>query len=235
LVLKPDARVGYFGRAVAGVGPSPRTEADFAGSKADDPRYSGAFNLNRFTPSTQFSIIANRNNVGMSGFSLALPGGGMMIGRGGGGGGGGTGFSETMSIGLNGSRQFSDRSWIRGSYFLGTSDNRRQSVTDEQLLQGAGVSALRNEVSTGNSSSLSHRFNVNAQHALNDWNQVRFRGNFNAGPDESENFSTQETRTPAGDLQNRAVSRVSTDADNLSGDGRITFMRRFNQAGRSLV
>src|SRR5690606_4922330 len=52
---------------------------------------------------------------------------------------------------------------------------------------------------------------------------------------ESENFSTQETRTPTGDLQNRAVSRVSTDADNLSGDGRITFMRRFNQAGRSLV
>src|SRR5690606_15546460 len=120
---------------VAGLGPKPRTEASFAGAKADDPRYSGAFNLNRFTPSTQFSILANRNNIGSSGFTLGSPvafqvGGGRM-----GGGGGGDGFSETMSIGLNGSRQFSTNSWIRASYFLATSDNRQQSTTDEQLLQ----------------------------------------------------------------------------------------------------
>lgn len=236
LVLKPNARVGYFGRAVAGIGPSPRNDASFAGAKGDDPRYSGAFNLNRFTPSTQFSVLANRNNVGMSGFSLAVPAGAMMVGRvTGGGGGGGTGFTETMSIGLNGSRQFTDNSWLRGSYFLGTSDNRQQSVTDEQLLQGAGVSARRNETSTSNSTSLSHRFNLNAQHQFNAWNQLRFRGNFNTGPNDSESFSSQETLTPEGEFQNSAISRVSNESDNLGGDGRLTYMRRFNQAGRSLV
>ncbi len=234
LVLKPNARVGYFGRVVAGVGPAPRTADAFAGSKGDDPRYSSALNLNRFSPSTQLSMIGSRNNVAQSGFSLALP---VVIGRGGGGfgGGGSSGFSETMALGLNGSRQFADNSWIRSSYFLSTSDNRQSSATDEQLLQGESISANRSETATSLSTSLSHRLNLNAQHAFNTWNQLRFRGNFNAGPNNSENTSNQETLTPEGAFQNRASSSVSTDANNLGGDGRLTYSRRFNQAGRTLV
>ncbi len=234
LVLRPDARVGYFGRAVAGIGPSPRTKEAFAGPKANDPRYSGALNLNRFSPSTQLSVIGSRNNVAQSAFSMALP---VAIGRGGGGfgGGGSSGFSETMALGLNGSRQFTDNSWIRSSYFLSTSDRRQSSVTDEQLLQGESVSANRNETATSLSNNLSHKLNLNAQHAFNTWNQLRFRGSFSAGPDKSDNVSNQETLTPAGDFQNRASSSVSTDADNLDGNGRLTYSRRFNQAGRTMV
>lgn len=233
LVLKPEARVGYFGRAVAGLGPKPRTESDFAGSKADDPRYSGALTINRFTPSTQLSLLANRNNIGASGFSL----GGPIAFEVGGGGfrGGGGGFSETMSIGLNGSRQFADNSWIRASYFLGTSDNRSQSVTDEQLLQGANVSANRSETSTSSSNSLSHRLNLNAQHAFNTWNQLRFRGNLSTGPNDSESFSQQQTYRADGSFQNSAISTILSEADNVNLDGRLTYSRRFNQAGRSLV
>lgn len=232
LVLKPNARVGYFGRAVAGAGPAPGTEGAFAGTKGDNTRYTSALNLNRFSPTTQLSMIGSRNNVGQSGFSLALP---MIIGRGGGGGGSSTGFSETMAIGLNGSQQFSQNSWLRSSYFLSTSDNRGQTVTDEQLLQGESVSANRNETASTNSTSLSHRLNVNAQHAFSPWSQLRFRGNFNAGPNKSDNASQQETLFPNGDFQNSAVSAVSTDAHSLGGDGRATYSRRFNQAGRTLV
>ncbi len=235
LVLKPNARVGYFGRAVGGAGPSPDADVSFAGPKGDDARYTGALNLNRFSPSTQLSVIANRNNIGQSGFSIGQPvtmGGG----RGGGGAGNlGSGFSETMALGLNGSRQFAPQSWIRGSYFLSTGDNRQQARTDEQLLLGATVSANRNELATTQSDNMSHRLNLNAQHAFNAWNQLRFRGNFNAGTNTSSNFSQQETLRPDGTLQNRAISRVSTDGDNLSGDGRFTYSRRFNQAGRSLI
>jgi hypothetical protein len=234
LVLKPDARVGYFGRAVAGAGPAPRTESAFAGSKGDDARYTGALNLNRFSPATQLSLVSNRNNVGQSGFSFGPEA--VMQGRGSGGAGGlGSGFSETMAIGLNGSRQFAKNSWLRGSYFLSTSDNRQQAFTDDQLLQGAAVSANRTETATTQSENTSHRLNLNAQHGFNDWNQLRFRGNFNAGTSNSTNLSAQETRRPDGALQNSATSRVATDGDNLSGDGRFTFSKRFNQAGRSLV
>lgn len=234
LVLKPEARVGYFGRAVGGIGPAPNTDATFAGSKADDPRYSTALNLNRFSPTTQMSFIGSRNNVAQSGFSLAIP---VMIGRGGpgGGGGGSTGFNETMALGVNGSQQFNDRSWVRGSYFYGTSDDRQQSVTDQQLLQGSSVSANQNQTATNLSTSLSHRINLNAQEGFNAWTQLRFRGNFSAGPNNSDNVSTQETRTPDGAFQNSATSSVSTDAHSLSGDGQFTFMRRFNQAGLSLT
>ncbi len=234
LVLKPNARVGYFGRAVAGAGPKPKTEAAFAGPKGDDPRYTGALNLNRFSPVTQLSLVSNRNNVGQSGFSFGPEA--VMMGRGSGGAGGlGSGFSETMAIGLNGSRQFAKNSWLRGSYFLSTADNRQQAFTDDQLLQGAAVSANRHETATTQSENTSHRLNVNGQHAFNDWNQLRFRGNFNAGTSSSDNLSAQETRRPDGSLQNSANSTVATDGDNLSGDGRFTFSKRFNQAGRSLV
>lgn len=232
LVLKPNARVGYFGRTVLGGGPAPKTDAAFAGSKGDDLRYTGALNLNRFSPVTQLSLVSNRNNVGQSGFSF---GNEVMIGRGSGGGGSGSGFSETMAIGLNGSRQFAKNSWLRGSYFLSTSDNRQQSFTDDQLLQGAAVSANRNETATTQSDNTSHRINLNAQHAFNDWNQLRFRGNFNAGSNGSTNNSQQETRRLDGSLQNSATSLVATDANNLNGDGRFTFSKRFNQAGRTLV
>ncbi len=235
LVLKPNARVGYFGRAVGGAGPAPDADVAFAGSKGDDPRYTGALNLNRFSPETQLSIIGNRNNVGQSGFSIGQPVA-MGGGRGGGGAGSlGSGFSETMAIGLNGSRQFAKNSWLRGSYFLSTGDNRQQATTDEQLLLGSAVSANRNELATSQSDNVSHRLNLNAQHQFNDWNQLRFRGNFNAGNNTSSSFSQQETLRPDGSFQNSAISRVATDGDNLSGDGRFTYSKRFNQAGRSLI
>ncbi|HQW67258.1 MAG TPA: outer membrane beta-barrel family protein [Gemmatimonadales bacterium] len=235
LVLKPNARVGYFGRAVGGAGPSPNIDAGFAGTKGDDARYTSSLNLNRFSPETQLSFVGSRNNVGASGFSFGPD---IMMGGGRGGGGAGSlgsGFSETMALGLNGSRQFAKNSWLRGSYFLSTSDNRQQAVTDEQLLQGASVSAYRTETATTAADNLSHRLNLNAQHAFNDWNQLRFRGNFNAGTNTSDNISQQQTLRPDGTLQNRARSTVATDGDNLNGDGRFTFSRRFNQAGRSLV
>jgi hypothetical protein len=235
LVLKPNARVGYFGRAVGGAGPSPTGDFGFAGAKGDDARYTSSLNLNRFSPETQLSFIGSRNNVGQSGFSFG-PEIAMGGGRGGGGAGSlGSGFSETMALGLNGSRQFAKNSWLRGSYFLSTSDNRQQAVTDEQLLQGASVSANRAETATTASDNLSHRLNLNAQHAFNDWTQLRFRGNFSAGTNTSDNRSQQQTLLPDGTLQNRARSSIFSDSDNLNGDGRFTFSRRFNQAGRSLV
>lgn len=235
LVLKPNARVGYFGRAVAGAGPAPRVDAAFAGSKADNARYTGALNLNRFSPVTQLSLIGNRNNVGQSGFSFS-PVIDMGGGRGSGGAGSlGGGFSETMALGLNGSRQFAKNSWLRGSYFLSTADNRQQAFTDDQLLQGASISANRHETATTQADNTSHRVNMNAQHAFNAWNQLRFRGNFSGGTSSSDNMSQQETLHPDGTFQNSANSRVATTGDNLSGDGRFTFSKRFNQAGRSLI
>ena len=45
----------------------------------------------------------------------------------------------------------------------------------------------------------------------------------------------QETRVPTARSRTARTSRVATDGDNLSGDGRFTFSKRFNQAGRSLV
>ena len=76
---------------------------------------------------------------------------------------------------------------------------------------------------------------MNAQHAFSDWNQLRFRGNLNASANTSNSVTAQQTLLPDGSFQNSASSRTGTDRDQLNGDGRLTFSKRFNQAGRSIV
>src|SRR5690606_8138659 len=51
----------------------------------------------------------------------------------------------------------------------------------------------------------------------------------------SGSVSTQETHDADDNFQNRAVTSLSGDNDNVSGDARITWRQRFNQAGRSLI
>ena len=47
--------------------------------------------------------------------------------------------------------------------------------------------------------------------------------------------AAQQTLRPDGTFQNSAISRVGSENDNINGDGRLTFSKRFNQAGRSII
>ena len=123
LLLREEARRGYFGRANGGLGGDIDNQARLAAAVGNEARYDGALTLNRFSPTRQISLTARANNVNQSGFSWGdyadfaagaevlaatmAAAGGRGGGRGGGGGlqfggGGGSndGFTETMSAGL---------------------------------------------------------------------------------------------------------------------------------------
>ena len=248
LRLKEEARVGYFGRTSGGFGSDINNQARLGGSAANDARYDGALNLNRFSPTAQYAVILNANNVGNAGFSSAglgemVVGNLMMFGGGavlpgmlgGGGGGGGGGFTESMSGGVNASHEFGNGNWLRSSYFYNEMDNVRNSTVQQQALFGSDISSVLDQSSNSESTSGGHRLNLNGQLALSPGHQLRLRVNANLRSSLTSQFTAQETHNAAGGMLNAAVTDYFTDGDDLGGDAQLTWRKRLDESGRSVV
>ena len=245
LRLKEEARVGYFGRTSGGFGSDVNNQARLGGSAANDTRYDGALNLNRFSPTGQYAVILNANNVSNAGFSSAAIGelvvGNLMMFGGGAEalagilGGGGGGFTESMSGGVNASHEFGNNNWLRSSYFYNELDNVRNSTVQQQALFGSDVASVLDQSSSSESTSGGHRLNLNGQLALSPGHQLRIRVNANLRSSLTSRFTTQETHNAAGGMLNSAVTDYFTDGDDLGGDAQLTWRKRLNESGRSVV
>ena len=222
LRLREEARVGYFGNANGALGSDVNTQPRIGGTSADDPRYDGFVNLNRFSPSGQYALLTNANNVNQR-----------RGGRGGGGGGGG--FTEAMSIGVNASNDFGEDNWLRSSYTYNQSDNERSSSVQQQTLLNSDLSSLIDRLSSSESDNRNHRFNLNGQIQLAPGNQLRLRVNGNLTNAGSYSLTDQETHNTSGGLLNSALTNQTSDSDDLGGDAQLTWRKRLGSSGRALV
>ena len=222
LKLREEAKVGYFGRANGALGSDVNTQPRIGGTAADDARYDGFLNLNRFSPSGQYALILNANNVNQS-----------RGGRGGGGGGGG--FTETMSVAVNASNDFTEDNWLRSSYTFNESDNERNSTVQQQTLFGSDLSSLVDRLNSSESDNSNHRVNLNGQIQLAEGSQLRLRVNGNLTNSGSSSFTNQATHNTSGGLLNSAVTNQLVDGDDLGGDAQLTWRKRLGTSGRSLV
>ncbi|MXW19025.1 MAG: TonB-dependent receptor [Gemmatimonadetes bacterium] len=233
LRLREEARVGYFGRATGGFGGDVNNAGRLGPSIGNDPvgnhlRYDGRFNLNRFSPTQQLALTANTNNVNQEGFSWE-DGGGR-------GGGGNDGFTESLGLGLNGSRDFgSDNTWLRGSYFLSAVDNEQNRTLQQQALFGANVASQVDETRDQESGNNNHRLNLNGQYTFSPGHQLRIRANVNAGSSSSESFQNRVTQTANGQPLNTAETTNLVESSQQRGDVRLTWRKRLGDGGRSLV
>ena len=222
LKLREEAKVGYFGNTNGALGSDVSNQAQLGGSAANDARYNGALNLNRFSPSGQYALILNADNVNQ--------------GRGGrGGGGGGGGFTEAMSVGVNASNDFGDDNWLRSSYFYNEADNERNSTVHQQSLFSSNLASLVDRSSSSESGNQSHRLNLNGQIELAEGNQLRLRANGNFRNSDQTQFTDQETLNADGGMLNSAITNYLTSGDDLSGDARLTWRKRLGTSGRSMV
>ena len=235
LELKEDAKNGYFGNMTGGYGA--------------DGRYDGQASINRFSPSTQLAFLGNLNNINRQGFSFSdyisfMGGMGAMMG---GGGfrldGGGIqigdnlsdGFSETMALGLNASRDFGSALEIRSSYFLSSMENTQvRSVLSQQVL-GASLAATTNENSTQISDNLTHRLNLDAKYEFDKGHDIRWRSNGSFSTSSLSNIGLRSTENLAGIVQNNSDTSYLTDGNSTSGRGSLTWRKRFGESGPSLV
>ena len=260
LELREDARRGYFGQAVGGLGGGLEPVAVIEAQPNGRTRYNESLNINRFSPTTQLALLGNANNVNEAGFAWGdfvnfsggargLGGGGNRGGggRGGGGRGGGgqggiqlgggrnDGFTESMSLGLNANHDFSDDRWIRSSYFYTGLDNVQQQTTQQQQLLGSSAAALQNAVADQSTANTTHRVNVNAQYAFSDGHDLRLRGNLSVGSSSMTSLQSSETTTFEGRVQNTGVSSNLVDGNDLGGSASLTWRKRLAENGRSLV
>ena len=219
LKLREEAKVGYFGRTNGAFGSDVNNEARLGGSAANDARYDGSLNVNRFSPSGQYALIVNANNVN----------------QGRGGGGGGSGFGQTMNIGINASNDFGEDNWLRSSYFYNERDNERNSTVQQQALLSSNIASLVDRLNNSESNNQNHRVNLNGQIEFSEGSQLRVRMNGNIRTSGSTNSSNQETHNAAGGLLNSAITNHVVDGDDLGGDARLTWRKRLGQSGRSLV
>ena len=230
LDLKEEAEKGYFGHLTGGYG--------------SEERYDGDVSINRFNSSTQLSLIGNVNNVNRQNFSfsdivtmmggLEAMGGRLILQEGGGLFNNRDGLSETVSIGFNVNRDFGANTSAHTSYFLSNLDNRQDRVAQQQQLLGPVQSSFVNETGGQTTDNLTHRLTMNALHEFSDGHDLRLRGNLIASNSSLTNIS--ETATLArGARVNDALTDYRSESDNLGGNGSLTWRRRLDGKGRSLV
>ena len=233
LKLKEEARSGYFGRARGGVGGDADNQGRLAGPVGNEARYDGSVTLNRFSPATQLSLTANANNVNQAGFNWRdfadFAGGGR-------GGGSNDGFTETLSLGLNASRDFGDEdTWLRGSYFISQLDNSQDQTLQQQALFGSDVASFVDQTSNRETGNRRHRLNLNAQYTFSDGHDLRLRMDGNTRASSMTSFADRQTHTLSGTMLNSATTDYLVDGDDLGGNGRLTWRKRLGEDGRSVV
>ncbi len=259
LVLREDARRGYFGQAVGGLGGGLEPAAVIEAQPDGRTRYNESLNISRFSPTTQLALLGNANNVNQAGFAWGdfvnfsggargLAAGAGRGGRGGAGersqggrggiqlgGGRNDGFTESRSLGLNANHDFSEDRWIRSSYFYTGLDNVQRQTTQQQQLLGSSTAALQNAAADQVTANTTHRVNLNAQYGFSDGHDIRLRGNLNVGSSSLTSFESNETTTLDGRVQNTGISNNVVDGNDLGGSARLTWRKRLAENGRSLV
>ncbi len=247
LQLKDGAKNGYFGRMAGGLGADAGSYAALEPQGDDQARYDGTFSINRFSLTTQLAAIANVNNVSQAGFSwadyqnfiggaqglaaeAARAGGGVQVG-----GGRDDGFTETLALGLNASRDFGAKSWIRTSYFLSSLDNLQNRAVQQQQLLGSEVSSLVDQSSNETTDNLTHRLDLNAQYTFAEGHDVRLRAGLTKSSSSLSTVGFQETQDATGLPLNTAATDHAFKGNDLGGSAQLTWRKRLSEGGRTIV
>ncbi len=238
LKLREEARSGHFGRARGDIGSDAASRARLTAPVGAEARYNGSLSLNRFSPTVQLALTANANNVnqgrsrgGFQNLAAGMPGGG----GGSRGGRSSDGVTETMGFGVNGSREFSEDNWIRGSYSVNQLDNLQDRSLRQRALFGSDVASLVDQTTNQKADNLSHRLNLNGQVAFSEGHELRVRVRGNARASSLTSFADRQTRALGGDMLNSATTDYRAGGSELGGDGRLTWMKRLDDEGRSIV
>ena len=232
LALKEDHKKGYFGNVTGGYG--------------QDNRYDGKVNANRFSGSTQISVLANLNNVNQQGFSyqdyLRFAGGLNKVIAGGGFEGSGIplglgtsdGFSTTSSGGVNYNVDLSPKTSIRSSYFLNHVDNSiDRSVLQQQLL-GSQLASLVEEDGSNSTENLNHRVSLNVDHKFKEGRDVKVKSSFQFTDTELTDIMRRSTSS-AGVVENFNATDYLSKSENIGGSLTAVFRQKLGSNGRSLV
>jgi len=235
ITTKKANRMGYFGKAVAGVG--------------TDENYDESINIHRFDNDRQISILGQANDVNKQNFSpqdiLGSSGGGRG-GRGGGGGGfggggggggqSGSGINTVWAGGLNYRDAWSPNTDAYGSYFF----NNQHVTTSSQSHTQNIVPGYKDSTNFTDNTNLSfsrsqnHRINFNLEQRFDSSNSLIFRPGVtfqNSTPNSS--FSTLNYDKDGSKIYSSAGYANSYNTGFNINNSNVQFRHKFKKSFRT--
>lgn len=247
LGVKKGMMNGWFGNLLAGGGMDIHGKDADGNSVRNDPRFQGAAMIARFSEADQIAFIGNANNTNNRGFNdlaanaMGGMGGGGRGGMGGGGGmggWGGNGISTSYMAGLNGGRQFENKSEVFGNGMFNSNSRHVEESTATTDLKKDGSSLF----STDNGKTDRHTWGVRAG-ARADWKvspttSLLFEPNFNLGWGEVYDYGDFTTdKTSAAGVKskvNDGSSIQESSSKNQAANGRLLWRQRLGKPGRTI-
>lgn len=238
LKLRPDRRTGQFGSA-GGAGGA-------GGGAASVARFDGKASINRFSPTSQVSVLGNVNNVNRQAFGLddmiSFLGGLSTLSAGGRlevpdgvpfGDDASDGFATTVSGGVNLNRDLGAATTLESSAFGSRVWTERDREIQRVDLLGAGQRSETQETADQTGHTDAHRLDLSVLHALSETHDVRLRGSARVLSTSLDASGLRRTTGPTGVVEAGRTTSRETDARTLGGDASVTYRRRLG--ARSLV
>ncbi|HZV68966.1 MAG TPA: outer membrane beta-barrel protein [Saprospiraceae bacterium] len=237
LELREEFKQGLFGKAEAGIG--------------SDERYNAKASINRFTKTSQLSVLGQFNNINDQGFSFTdvMNFSGGMRGMGGRGGGGGrsveisassdipfsdglsSGLVKTGAGGINFNWHKTKNFNFRSSYFFnGVNKAQLQDVFRQNL---SAMPFNTDEHADKSTINHAHSFSFDSDIKPDSTQQFTIRAKVGFGDGNSFSQETLENREPAGLLIIQSNTITDANADNLTLSSSATYMKRLGNKGRN--
>ena len=243
IVLKPEKRKGYFGRATAGYG--------------TDERFAGTLTANRFRDNQQLSILGGGNNVNNLGFTAQdvfnFANGNGGGGRGGGGGSvkagsvnvGGlsigssaTGVTRNWNGGINYNQDVNTKLKVSGSYFYNDSKTQKEQTSQTQYFlktqDQRDSTYFYNAHSKGTTEGANQRADMRIEYAPDTMNSIIFTPSFtynkghNLNTNEYTSYDSSKT-----DILNKGFTQNISDATSPNISGNLLYRKKFATRGRT--
>lgn len=220
IVTKPDRRVGYFGRAMAG--------------KGDGDKFNTAVAINRFNGSRRYSLNVMANNVNEVNA--------MESGRGrfrGSSGGGNTNTERGISDTYNGSLSFNDsylnqKMDVSADYSFRWNDTETNTTAQTEYLIASRSNQFQDQIQFSDNRNNAHSINARMRWEVDSANRLDFSPNLSyTGANRlGTNFArtSLEQTTPI----NQTDRSNTAENSNFSFGGDLTYMHRFKSPGRTI-
>lgn len=234
LTIDEDKNKGFFGKVMGGYG--------------SDERYESSLMLNYFKSKRKISLLASRNNINSSGFTMneifdSMGGGrnasiwmdddgsfainGMEFG------GSGGGITTSDLIGLNYADElFKDFSTTSSYFYTGANSENRNRTREVRLLPEGDLTTESQSVSR--TDKYAHNANMELEYKLDSLTTIHFRPKFVRAGNLSTYNGAQTTVRENGELANETASDTKTDQNTHEFGTEFYINRGFKRKGRFL-
>lgn len=214
--VKQEMKKGWFGNVTAGIG--------------NKERYDANFMINRMVGDHRYTLLGGANNTGSSGYAASMGGGGFYMGR----GGGGSGVGNSGNGGFNFNNEISKKLNVNGN--VNVNGNNRYLFTQnrtETILSNANT--FRESENNNTNSNRNVSGNLQMRWKPDTLTTVHFQSGSNFGNSTGINSTGYTTTDANNDTINYGNSVYSSNGNNNSINGNLTFNRKFKKEGRSIT